>query len=200
MLTGHAVAVVGGQEDRGPGDVAGVEADLQALRVQEGLVGRWVAVQRGLAVADDGARHQRIDADVACAKLTRRVVILRQRIRGGIARERRAAGILAAVEDTTRLVQNTQGQPRGELRLTCGVEFGMLAVGRWVEEYPASHALVTAEVETTSRVLDVAHEGFDLSLRIGVGAEAVAAGRLVPVLPAWRPVSVPVHAVYPSKH
>lgn len=210
----------------------------------------------------------------------------------------RAVGILAAVDDTLRLVQNTQAEPRGELRLTCGVEFGMLAVGRWVEAYLASHAMVTAEVEYTSRVLDLVHEGFDLAIRIGelppsrlvarrlgqidyalfacprylarqghpqtldelrghslvmfsggaqrrgwqlvpeggtekdharvdhrarlrvnnsyavrdallrslgigqlpllIAADAVAAGRLVPVLPAWRPVSVPVHAVYPS--
>lgn len=210
----------------------------------------------------------------------------------------RAVGILAAVDDTLRLVQHAQAEPRGELRLTCGVEFGMLAVGRWVEAYLAAHPQVSAEVEYTSRVLDLVHEGFDLAIRIGelpasrlvarrlgqidyalfasppylaqqgapqtlealrghslvmfsggaqrrgwqlvpeggsdkepvrvdhrprlrvnnsyavrdallnglgigqlpllIAAEAVAAGQLVPVLPAWRPVSVPVHAVYPS--
>lgn len=31
-----------------------------------------------------------------------------------------------------------------------------------------------------------------------VAVEGVAAGRLIPVLPAWRPPAVPVHAVYPS--
>jgi LysR family transcriptional regulator, regulator for bpeEF and oprC len=209
----------------------------------------------------------------------------------------RAVGILGAVEDTALLVQNAQGEPRGQLRLTCGVEFGMLAVGRWVEAYLAAHPLATADVEYTSRVLDIVHEGFDLAVRVGpvqesrlvarpmgqldytlfacprylaragvpqtpqqlremslvmfsggshrgwqlvpaggaprdavkvegparlrtnnafavrdallrslgigqlpllVAAESVVAGRLVPVLPDWRPPSVPVHAVYPS--
>lgn len=210
----------------------------------------------------------------------------------------RAVGILGAVEDTTRLVHNMQGEPRGLLRLTCGVEFGMLAVGRWVDEFLVANPMVSAEVEYTSRLLDLVHEGFDLSIRVGalqesrlvarplgqieyglfacprylerqgqpaepeqlkahslvmfsggihrkgwqllpqggsqreaqkidgparqrvnnsfivrdallrslgigqlpllIAADALTAGRLVPVLPNWKPPSVPVHAVYPS--
>lgn len=210
----------------------------------------------------------------------------------------RAVGILGAVEDTARMVQNAQGEPRGLLRLTCGVEFGMLAVGRWVEAYLAAYPMATAEVEYTSRVLDIVHEGFDVAVRVGavqesrlvarplgqldyalfacprylarqgtpqtpeqlrehslvmfsggsqrrgwqlvpqdgterdaqkiegparlrmnnafgvrdallrslgigqlpllIAAESVSAGVLVPVLPGWRPPSMPVHAVYPS--
>jgi LysR family transcriptional regulator, regulator for bpeEF and oprC len=79
----------------------------------------------------------------------------------------RAVGILGAVEDTTRLVHNTQGEPRGLLRLTCGVEFGMLAVARWVNEYLEKSPMVTADVEYTSRALDLVHEGFDLAIRVG---------------------------------
>ena len=79
----------------------------------------------------------------------------------------RAIGILAAVEDTSRLVQQAQGEPRGLLRLTCGVEFGMLAVSGWVDEFLSRHAGVSVDVEYTSRVLDLVHEGFDLSIRVG---------------------------------
>lgn len=210
----------------------------------------------------------------------------------------RAVAIVGAVDDTSSLVQAAQGDPRGLLRLTCGVEFGMLAVGRWVDEFLAAHPSASVEVEYTSRVLDLVHEGFDLSIRVGdlpqsrlvarplgriryglfacprylerrgqpkepaqlkehslvmfsggsrrkgwqllpqgggerdvqtidgparlrannsfivrdallrsvgvgqlplmIATEAVAAGRLVPVLPDWQPPSVPVHAVYPS--
>lgn len=210
----------------------------------------------------------------------------------------RAVGILAAVDDTVATVQSARGEPRGQLRLTCGVEFGMLAVGRWVEAYLLAHPMVTADVEYSSRVLDVVHEGFDLAIRVGevresrlvarplgtleyalfacprylarmgepadlealrahslvmfsggsqragwhlvpaddatappvkltgparlrvnnsfsvrdallrslgigalpllVAGDAVRAGRLVPVLPGWRPVSMPVHAIYAS--
>ncbi|MDX2219284.1 MAG: LysR family transcriptional regulator [Burkholderiales bacterium] len=209
----------------------------------------------------------------------------------------RAVGILGAVEDTTRLVHSARDEPRGQLRLTCGVEFGMLAVGRWIDEYLERHPLVSVDVEYTSRVLDLVHEGFDVAIRVGrvqesrlvarplgqldyalfacphylarrgrpktpddlaehslvmfsggahrrgwtlipggverdavkvegparlrvnnsfavrdallhslgigqlpllIAMESLVAGRLVPVLPDWRPPSVLVHAVYPS--
>jgi len=210
----------------------------------------------------------------------------------------RAVGILAAVEDTTRMAQSIHSEPRGLLRVTAGVEFGQLAVGRWVDEYLATYPMVSAEVEYTARVIDLVHEGFDVAVRVGPlqesrlvarklgdldyglfacprylqkqgtptsvdelpahslimfnqgvhrkgwqlglnGAEpkdahkvdgparlrvnnsfavreallkslgigvlplvvvrdAVEAGRLVPVLPEWRPPAVPVHALYPS--
>jgi len=84
----------------------------------------------------------------------------------------RAVGILGAVEDTARVVQSALGEPRGPLRLTCGVEFGMLAVGRWVDEYLATYPMVTADVEYTSRVQDLVHEGFDLAVRLGTIRES----------------------------
>jgi len=79
----------------------------------------------------------------------------------------RAVGILAAVEDTARMVQSIQGEPRGVLRVTAGVEFGQLAVGAWIDEYLQRYPGVSAEVEYTSRLIDVVHEGFDVAIRVG---------------------------------
>jgi DNA-binding transcriptional LysR family regulator len=79
----------------------------------------------------------------------------------------RAVGILAAVDDTVRVAQRAQAAPAGQLRLTCGVEFGMIAVGAWIDEYLVRHPQVTVEAEYTSRVLDLVHEGFDLAIRVG---------------------------------
>lgn len=79
----------------------------------------------------------------------------------------RAMGILAAVDETRRVAEDAQGEPRGLLRLTCGVEFGMLAVNGWVEQFLDRYPMASCEVEHTSRVIDLVHEGFDLSIRIG---------------------------------
>lgn len=79
----------------------------------------------------------------------------------------RSVGILAAVEETRRVAQHAQSEPRGQLRLTCGVEFGMLAVTGWVQEFLARFPMVSCDVEYTSRVIDLVHEGFDLGIRIG---------------------------------
>lgn len=79
----------------------------------------------------------------------------------------RAVGILGAVDDTLRMADLARAEPRGMLRLTCGVEFGQLAAGAWVDEYLARHPQVSVEAEYTSRVIDLVHEGFDVAIRIG---------------------------------
>lgn len=89
----------------------------------------------------------------------------------------RAVGILAAVDDAQRAVQKAQGAPRGTLRLTCGVEFGMMAVGGWISRYLARHPQMRVDADFTSRVVDLVHEGFDLAVRIGPLADSTLAAR-----------------------
>jgi DNA-binding transcriptional LysR family regulator len=91
----------------------------------------------------------------------------------------RALAILAAVDDARRAVQQTRVEPIGTLRLSCGVEFGMLAVGRWIERYLALYPHMKVDAEITGRVVDLVHEGFDLAIRVGpLPASSLAARRL----------------------
>lgn len=85
----------------------------------------------------------------------------------GRAVHERAVGVLGAIEDTLRVTQRIHEAPRGLLRVTCGVEFGMAAVGAWIETFLARHPQVTVEAEYASRELDLVHEGFDLAIRAG---------------------------------
>lgn len=89
----------------------------------------------------------------------------------------RAVGILGAAEDARRAVQQAQVEPRGTLRLTCGVEFGMLAVNGWVRDYLIRHPGVNVDLEMTGRVVDIVHEGFDLAVRVGPLADSTLAAR-----------------------
>lgn len=89
----------------------------------------------------------------------------------------RAVGILGAADDARRAVQQAQGEPRGTLRLSCGVEFGMLAVNRWVRNYLLRHPHVNVDLEMTGRVVDLVHEGFDLAVRVGPLADSTLAAR-----------------------
>ncbi len=89
----------------------------------------------------------------------------------------RAVGILGAADDARRAVQQAQGEPRGTLRLSCGVEFGMLAVNRWVRDYLLRHPDVNVDLEMTGRVVDIVHEGFDLAVRVGPLADSTLAAR-----------------------
>jgi DNA-binding transcriptional LysR family regulator len=47
----------------------------------------------------------------------------------------RALVILAAVEDVEQLAQQVWQEPKGLLRITCGVEFGILMVNDWINRY-----------------------------------------------------------------
>lgn len=89
----------------------------------------------------------------------------------------RSLAILAAVDDARLAVQQQQGEPRGTLRLTCGVEFGMLAVGDWINRYLALYPQVKVDAEITGRLVDVVHEGFDLAIRVGPLPDSTLAAR-----------------------
>jgi DNA-binding transcriptional LysR family regulator len=79
----------------------------------------------------------------------------------------RAVGILASVEDAQRTVQKAQGEPRGVLKLTCGVEFGMIAVSGWIGAYLERYPQARVDADFTGRIVDIVHEGFDLAIRLG---------------------------------
>lgn len=89
----------------------------------------------------------------------------------------RAVGILASVEDAERAVQKAQGEPRGVLKLTCGVEFGMLAVSGWTRAYLERHPQVRVDADFTGRLVDIVHEGFDLAIRVGPLADSTLTAR-----------------------
>lgn len=89
----------------------------------------------------------------------------------------RAVTVLAAVEDTEQVAARVHDAPRGVLKLTCGVEFGMLAVNRWVSTYLERHPAVSVEADYTNRVVDLVHEGFDLAIRVGELADSSLAAR-----------------------
>mgnify|MGYP001152984186 CR=1 FL=1 len=96
----------------------------------------------------------------------------------------RAVGVLAAIEDTVRVTQDLRAQPQGHLRITCGVAFGIAAVGGWVETFLARHPQCTAEIEYASRELDLVHEGFDLAIRAGPLPDSRLAAKLQAALSA----------------
>lgn len=89
----------------------------------------------------------------------------------------RAVGILGAVEDAERVAQRMLAEPRGVLKLTCGVEFGMIAVSRWIDGYLQRHPQVSVEADFTGRLIDIVHEGFDLAIRVGELADSSLAAR-----------------------
>lgn len=89
----------------------------------------------------------------------------------------RCATILSALDDARQAVAQSQGAPRGTLRLTCGVEFGLLAVSGWIHRYLAQYPQMKVEAEITGRLVDVVHEGFDLAVRVGTLPDSTLTAR-----------------------
>ena len=79
----------------------------------------------------------------------------------------RAIGILTAVEDTQRIAHAVHGEPHGLLRLTAPLEFGLLAAFDWVRALLLKYPQLAIEVDSSSRIVDLVHEGYDLAIRIG---------------------------------
>jgi DNA-binding transcriptional LysR family regulator len=63
------------------------------------------------------------------------------------------------------------------LRLTCGIEFGMLGVSGWIAAYLAQYPEMQVDADLTGRVVDLIEEGFDLAIRIGPLADSQLVAR-----------------------
>jgi LysR family transcriptional regulator, regulator for bpeEF and oprC len=89
----------------------------------------------------------------------------------------RAVGILSALDETQAMIQRTQAEPQGVLKLTCGVEFGLLVVNRWIRAYLNRYPLVRVDADFSDRLVDLIHEGFDLAIRVGDLADSSLSAR-----------------------
>ena len=94
----------------------------------------------------------------------------------------RAHAILASVDDARQAMQRIRGEPHGTLRLTCGVEFGLVAVSGWIAEYLAAFPQVQVEADYSNRVVDIVHEGYDLAVRVGPLSDSSLAARRLGLL------------------
>lgn len=69
--------------------------------------------------------------------------------------------------------------PRGTIRLTTAVNFGVRHVAPAVAGFLARHAEVRFDVSLSDRIVDLVEEGFDLAIRIGSpGSENLVARKL----------------------
>jgi DNA-binding transcriptional LysR family regulator len=88
----------------------------------------------------------------------------------------RARGILDALVEAETAIRDRADRPRGLLRITCGYEYGLLAVNGWVGDFLRRWPDVRVELEFTNRRVDLVHEGFDVAIRVGrlQGADLLA--------------------------
>lgn len=79
----------------------------------------------------------------------------------------RCRRILADVEEADRAVGPTEGEPRGDLRMTAPVQFGELHVMPTLAGFVRRYAQLRVDLMLLDRNVDLVEEGIDLALRIG---------------------------------
>lgn len=79
----------------------------------------------------------------------------------------RALEILQAIENVQQILQSSKAAPQGTLKISCGIEFGMMVVSRWLSGYLQTYPQMHVEADFTGRLVDIVSEGFDLAIRLG---------------------------------
>lgn len=80
----------------------------------------------------------------------------------------RCSQILSDVDEAERAVMQLQTEPRGLLRMSVPLSFGLRWLSPAVAEFLALHDNLEIDLDFNDRKVDLVDEGFDLVVRIGV--------------------------------
>lgn len=89
------------------------------------------------------------------------------------------SGLLDMMAHAEAAVMDAEQQPRGPLRVSAGMDFGVAVVGPLMQEFLAAHPQVTIDLYLSDRTVDLVAEGFDVAIRIGVVRGAALLTRLL---------------------
>ena len=79
----------------------------------------------------------------------------------------RCARIVAEAEEAELAVSRLQAAPRGILRLSAPVSFGMLHLASALPDFMRRYPELRVEIDLADRIVDLLEEGYDLAVRIG---------------------------------
>ncbi|MBL8743708.1 MAG: LysR family transcriptional regulator [Myxococcales bacterium] len=79
---------------------------------------------------------------------------------------------LAAARDAEEAARQTQAGPRGKLRVSVPMSFGLLHLVPALAEFAALYPAVSVDLALDDRVVDLVEGGFDLAIRIGTLADS----------------------------
>jgi DNA-binding transcriptional LysR family regulator len=91
----------------------------------------------------------------------------------------RAVQLLADLAEAEEEASSAAVVPRGTLRITTSVNFGVRHVAPAIADFLAEHREMRFDVSLSDRVVDLVEEGFDLAIRVGPpGPENLVARKL----------------------
>ncbi len=91
----------------------------------------------------------------------------------------RCVQLLSDLEEAEQSAGAGTVTPRGTLRLTCGVTFGIRHVAPAIAAFMARYPQTRCDIELSDRIVDIVDEGFDIAVRIGtIGAQNLVGRRV----------------------
>ena len=91
----------------------------------------------------------------------------------------RSVQLLADLQEAEEEASSAAVVPRGTIRLTTSVNFGVRHVAPAIAAFVAAHPDVRFDVSLADRVVDLVEEGFDIAIRVGApGADNLVARKL----------------------
>lgn len=96
-----------------------------------------------------------------------------------------ARRVLSAVEELDAQAQAEDGALTGRLRVTAPVTFGEMFAATLTRDFLARHPGLRIDLHLTDRYVDLAGEGFDMALRIGVLADSSLIARRIGTTEVW---------------
>jgi DNA-binding transcriptional LysR family regulator len=144
--------------------------DLNALRV---FVAVAEAASFSAAAKRLGLPKWSVSRRVASLEAAMGVPLLHRTTRhvalspAGAALCKRIAPLLSSLEQAVSELPERSGDPAGELRVTAPIDLGSTLLADAVTRFTARYPAVRIDIYLTSRVLDLAVEGFDIAIRTG---------------------------------
>jgi len=91
----------------------------------------------------------------------------------------RCVQLLADLEEAEQEASRAAVVPRGTIKLTAPVNFGVRHLAPAIADFLAEHGEVRFDVSLSDRIVDLVEEGFDLGIRVGTaGPEHLVARKL----------------------
>lgn len=89
------------------------------------------------------------------------------------------SGLLELLANAEAAVMDSERTPRGPLRVSAGMDFGVTVVGPLIKEFLAAHPQVSIDLYLSDRTVDLMAESFDVAIRIGAVRGAALLTRLL---------------------
>ncbi len=94
----------------------------------------------------------------------------------------RARRVLAEADEADQAIMNQSGAPRGQLRISAPMSYGMRHLSSVIASFVQRCTEVVVDIDLDDRVVDLVSEGFDMAVRVGVLPDSsLIARRLEPV-------------------